>query len=174
MSQKMEYKLRSTISHFEKDPKCDLTALKTLIRNISDISPNSIERASIRNINSNSIFLIGKLDWDNNLSDEHPLMSCLSSFVNNMCSAQNAYAGLFLKQAWKLFSVCVYATIDERLVQAASLIDSCISLACINYCTNGDIHSCQEGLKLLFFQKFKKKDSYLFIREWYFHLYGRR
>ena len=26
----------------------------------------------------------------------------------------------------------------------------------------------------LFFQKFKKKDSYLFIREWYFHLYGRR
>ena len=152
----MKYVLLNAINCYEKEKKCDLDGLKTIVQSIGNIIPGSIERKSLHNINANSIFLIGKLDWDNSSNDDYPLLSCLSTFVNKICTAQNAHAGLIMKQAWRLFSICVFTTVDERLVQAASLIESCIRLACVNYCTNGDISSCNDGMKLLFFQK--KKD----------------
>ena len=158
MSEKMKYEILSVIKNYEK--RLNFAELKLLIQNISNITPASIEKNSLRNINSNSIFLIGKLDWDNKSQNDYPLLSCLSNFVNKTCTSQNAHAGLILKQAWQLFSICVFSTIDERLVQAASLIESCIRLACINYCTNGNILSCNKGLKLLFFQKIRETKSY--------------
>lgn len=156
MSDRMKYKILSSL---KKQGYGDgISRLSELIERISSINPSAIEIKSLHNINSNSIFLIGKLDWNNN-DENKPLMSCLSDFVNSICTDSTAYAGSILQQAWKLFSICVFTTIDERFVQSASLIESCLRLACINYCTNGDIFYCNEGFKLLFFQNTKKFNS---------------
>ena len=131
----------------------DFTELEKFVDELSKIKPASIERDSIYKIDSNSIFQIDKLNWKNITVTSSSLMLCLSDFVERICTNPKAYAGRYLIQAWRLFSVCLFAVLDERLVQASSLIDSCIRLGAFSYCTNGCTGHCYEGMNLLIFQK---------------------
>ena len=91
-------------------------------------------------LNSNSIFSIGNLEY---LNDGLKIKACLQNFIAKMTS--DAYiCGRYLQQAWSLFSTCMLlSSIESRCTQAALLTEVCLQLGCINFITNGNIMNCK-------------------------------
>ena len=104
-----------------------------------------IDYPMILNVESNSVFFIEAMNWDN--QDENGFEFNLKAFIHDLAGECVNYE--IMSQSWRLFSVITYLLVQGRRVQATSLMDSCFRLAIINYAFDGDLENCQSGLNLL-------------------------
>lgn len=121
------------------------------LRELSCKACSSDELEIIDKINLNSMFFINSLDWSSDAKTE--LQSKLNSFIAK--ATEYSKNGEIMLQSWRVFSIALYTMAQGNLVQAASLLDTCLKLACFNYVTDGNTKNCQNGMILFFTQKKK-------------------